>query len=1100
MKIRYPILGILFLVFSRPIPALAYAMDYYTYNGFSAVVGAFQKIALIFSDSGYLGLFITLIVIGIFFGFSSFLVSAATGGRGGPLSWALPIFVGVAIYHGMVLSKGTLHIYDPVRNQSQSVGGLPDGVVVLAGTLNLVERGLVDITSTAADPMGFQQQAGGVGFDMLYNVHSKGILLADQYLHQSLQKYIRDCVYFELRRPGATLTINQLASNTDFLPLFVQAGSPAIFTVYYEDDPSNLDLRRGTTMTCADAIVRIQLRITNPNQYENATRGHCATMGFDPAIPAAYTRCQAMFSDLATWFEGAAFGATQVFRQTVIAREIANVVSLTSPDTGARLLAARDAGTGMIGAAIAANEWIPIIRAVATAIAIGMIPYLVVFLPTPLCFRVLSLIAGLFIWLSAWGITDAVVHQFAIDYGFNAFEEVRRYQLGLTAVSNFGSASLKTLAAFGAIRWSGLTLATVITGILIRFGGHAVAQLAGQITGGPHKAGEKAGEEVATPEGQAKVQGQMEAAPPVMTNAARFDFDERITARANQIARGVGAGGGLGGPETAYDTGMTEGMASVGSAEGQRDLASTAGTNVREATSAQSYMSLGGGVASHRAAGKTGVPRWEAIQEMKNTEYARGFAQSREFQDFASDHFGGDMVAAERFSQRVGLGKHFGDLEGYEQAYQGAKTHGFSGDIKDFASFQSAMRNNQMFTEATVQKEVADRHFGGDTSSMFRAQAAYHNEQAAAMLKKLEMHGFDPTTAAQYKGHIQALTQIGQAQGYDVLGDSGIITSESGKEMNEAAKFLVRMEMAQAMGMMRHNDDMQGFLAYLKQSHGQDEVTLNAQMAAGLNRHMSRAGYQNFHAHPGDKASFAFDSSTGKIKMAHARGGGKGETFDKYELDVGLSKWKGTRDVQENTRLVKEAHGEQKWAGRNIHYEDLDKRTVDHGVYIGSAMQMALARDPDLARFVSDHATNKYKPETFDANVAATAKDLANDVGGFLQRRGASLDYAQGSVGFTVYGTGTIGVKKSDNNESVDLLAGEYDRIIRQSVTEAKEQGLGIEETKGYVSGKVGDFTQIIYDQARNATSKEYGVNAPTEAVKEGIKRIVSEESKRGPN
>ena len=62
---------ILILVFaivmlSAAADAHAVDMEYYTYNGFGAVVTAFQKISLIFSDNGYRALFFTVTAFGIF--------------------------------------------------------------------------------------------------------------------------------------------------------------------------------------------------------------------------------------------------------------------------------------------------------------------------------------------------------------------------------------------------------------------------------------------------------------------------------------------------------------------------------------------------------------------------------------------------------------------------------------------------------------------------------------------------------------------------------------------------------------------------------------------------------------------------------------------------------------------------------------------------------------------------------------------------------------------------------------------------------------------------------------------------------------------------
>ena len=65
--------------------AQALDMEFYTYNGFGPVSQAFRKLALIFSDAGYLGLFFTVTVLGIVFAGMAFTVKMATGARIVPL-------------------------------------------------------------------------------------------------------------------------------------------------------------------------------------------------------------------------------------------------------------------------------------------------------------------------------------------------------------------------------------------------------------------------------------------------------------------------------------------------------------------------------------------------------------------------------------------------------------------------------------------------------------------------------------------------------------------------------------------------------------------------------------------------------------------------------------------------------------------------------------------------------------------------------------------------------------------------------------------------------------------------------------------------------
>ena len=487
------------LLFTAEISYAALEMEYYTYGSFDAVLSAFQKAALVFSDKNYMGLMFTVITLGIFFAATGSMISALKGMKTGGFSWAVPVGIGVTLFLAMVIPKGTIWIYDPVKNRSQAVGDVPEGLVLLAGTTNLIERGLVDVISTSTDPIGYQQQAGGIGFDMLNNVHSKGINLGDQYIHDSLRSYTEDCVFFELLRTGTQLSANTINKNSDFIGLYQQAENPAVFTVYYKDED---DWRAGKTKTCTEAYALLVTDLKDTAKYTNVTKARCGEIGFDPTNPAEFQQCKDMFANLASWFEGAAWEQVNFFKQVLIAQTFSDAIIAASPDTSLAIMMSRNAGTSMMATGAMANSWIPTIRGILVSVAIMLTPFLVIFLPTPLYGKALGLICGLFIWPMSWGIIDAALHQFAMDFSYKAMEEVRQNELGLLAVSSFGTSSLKALAMFGTIRWAGLMLSTVITGMMIKFGGQALAMMAGSLTSPVQGAAAKAGMDTQTPEGR----------------------------------------------------------------------------------------------------------------------------------------------------------------------------------------------------------------------------------------------------------------------------------------------------------------------------------------------------------------------------------------------------------------------------------------------------------------------------------------------------------------------------------------------------------------------------------------------------------------------
>ena len=482
-------------------PATCFALDadYYTWGGFDAVASGFQRLALIFSDGGYRGLFFSVIVMAFMFGGFAIVARAAAGVRANPISWLFPILAGVVIYLGLVVPTGTIHLYDNQTNKYQAVGGIPDGIVAVAGVLNLVERGMVEIVSTSGDPRSYVDQAGGSGFLGLFQAASKVLTTDDTLIDTTVNKYIQDCVSFELTRPGTTLTVDELRRTTaDFRTSLAKANSPAIYTVYYD-----LTAPQGQSMTCQQAWTNINAYLGSPAHLEENLKGICAQIGYDTTSAASFQKCktslQATFSDL-----GVSGVTTDDFiRQAYLSQRLHDV--FRSGDTAA--VANYKFLVNASGAMKAANEWLPIMKGVLTAVALGLVPFLALFIPTPLLSKAISVMLGFFIWLTAWGVTDALLHQFLMDYGTRALEGVRLHSggagLGMDAFYFMPNETVKILGMFGTVRMSGLMLATVITGMLVKFGGHALATMGSSLMGQIQSAGHQAARITEDPAGRA---------------------------------------------------------------------------------------------------------------------------------------------------------------------------------------------------------------------------------------------------------------------------------------------------------------------------------------------------------------------------------------------------------------------------------------------------------------------------------------------------------------------------------------------------------------------------------------------------------------------
>ena len=248
---------------------------------------------------------------------------------------------------------------------------------------------------------------------------------------------------------------------------------------------------------------------------------------FDPTVPAELTQCEDTLANTVNWLQGASFAALDIHRQMLYGQTLNNALLQASPDVAMTVLASRNTGSSLVGAGLLANQWIPALRAVVTAVTIGLIPFLVIFLPTPLMSKAATTIVGFFIWLTAWGVTDAVVHTFGMDFGKKALYEVAVNQLGLSALMNFSTGGMKALAIFGALRWAGVMLATVLTGMLVRMGGSVLGQLSRQVIATPMGQGQQAGMTVGTPEGMSKELNALEGAMPTIANAHKFRYDDR---------------------------------------------------------------------------------------------------------------------------------------------------------------------------------------------------------------------------------------------------------------------------------------------------------------------------------------------------------------------------------------------------------------------------------------------------------------------------------------------------------------------------------------------------------------------------------------------
>ncbi len=729
-----------------PSLALALEMEFYVWGGHDAVVNAFGKLALIFGDNAYQSFYFVVITAGLFFGGVTVFAKSLGGANGSVMSWIVPTLIGIMIYLALVVPKGTIHVYDPVFNKDQAVGGIPDGVVAVAGILNRIERGLVDIVTTAGDPLNYQTQAGGKGFLGLAQLTSIPLTAVESNLDASLRRYARDCVAYALMNPNAGLTVDELRKgSTNFITSLDKAVNPAIWTVYY-----NGANPQGEALTCTDSWANIKAALT-PATLERNIQSVCANLGYDVADAASLNQCKTVLNNVNT---GTGLGAATMddfLKQAYISQRLEEVFRSGNAVGATNYQFLLNAS----GAMKSANEWLPILKAALTAIAVGLLPFLALFIPTPLIGKVVGIIAGFFIWLTAWGVTDAIVHQFAVDYANRAYEMVRQNKLGMDALYFFPDQTVKILGMFGTLRMSGMMLATVITGMLIRFGGHAMALMAGGMVGQVQGAGTRAVHEVEDPTGRgAAIQRNVTAMP---TQA--WSNEHSFQARQGQSLVGL-SGKTTAAGDMIRDFGMEySGRIAADSELGRGIGFGGAGRAMREDGLATAY-----GLKSFD--GRLGLDKSAAAREMVSDGYGgdtlafarMGVANDRALATVfgSGENYAGFLTA--------NMEKSFGQLQGEMGAYAAARSLGFSGEWQEFNAMRSEVSALGDFANAEGVNRIAESH-GVTAGQLMQMNTLFRQEREASEVMGLSAQLGGPEQAGGEVGRILAAEAGGKVQG-----------------------------------------------------------------------------------------------------------------------------------------------------------------------------------------------------------------------------------------------------------------------------------------------------------------------------------------------
>ena len=500
MKRTLPIIALI-LVAALPSTAFALDMDFYTYDGFTETVNAFKRISLVFANNQYTTLFAVAVVLGLLLGglftVGKGIINFQQSATGLSLSWLMTTLIGVAVFKALITPTGTVHVYDPVRNAYEAVPDVPDLIVLVAGMTNKAERAVQEIVdASAAHPYGTEGM--GVGFELLLNATSDKTFSSDYYLQKSIRQYFKDCSKLALVLPSYAVDLAEIKSGTDdLLNQLADMKSPAMFTTMYSSGAG----KAGTVMSCSDAYDNVLAPALNAAPtYDEHLNSVCTKTGFDIAVPAQKTACETKIQNMnLNVFGAAAAPPAQLLRNVVISNAIASVMLDENPDAGIRALTNRSMVNNGLGIAVSANEWMPKIRASVTAIVLGLIPILALFIVTPLFPMALKLIVALLGWIMLWGVMDVILAQIAVDQAYDAVDEIQRHNMGLSAMFLAPESATQALALFGKARGMGITISAFIAAMLFKMSPYGLTSLAGNWSGHADGAGSDAANKAQSP-------------------------------------------------------------------------------------------------------------------------------------------------------------------------------------------------------------------------------------------------------------------------------------------------------------------------------------------------------------------------------------------------------------------------------------------------------------------------------------------------------------------------------------------------------------------------------------------------------------------------
>lgn len=477
------------------------------YGGYDAAYQAWLKVGLLFG-SGYKFIFAGIAVLGALIGFYALLIRLYTGARAGFISWGLPVLIGCVLYVTLVVPpQGGMHevvIYDRFYNKySPPISNIPPILAMAAGIMNYIEDNSIDLFDTSVSMLEkYEYNPGGFAFLFVANAFSDlaDALVGTNFL-ENVNYFIGDCIIKWAYGTGRISAEDLLKDN--FINILTKGASDSFYTKYRTStDLIALTCKEASTSLSQDynSLVSSLSSGVLPNKAE--VRALCSAYGFDANNAVALRKCVDILNEGMRSLVFKGIGTSDIIGPLVVHKKFGDLLFSYAGTGGSALTpgmitATQTTTSSFIGAMIHANSWIPALKETMRAFSVVITPIVLLFIVTPIFARALGVLFGMQIWLLLWAVIDVIITGFSLSLASSIGQSGSMLCPGCGAnvieLTAFPSMSMKIYAILGMMRWAGIGLATVISTMLIRFGGTALAMIAGQIAGAPMGSGSQAG-------------------------------------------------------------------------------------------------------------------------------------------------------------------------------------------------------------------------------------------------------------------------------------------------------------------------------------------------------------------------------------------------------------------------------------------------------------------------------------------------------------------------------------------------------------------------------------------------------------------------------